>query len=211
MPSRKRNSKNSLRLFSNFLIRHPFWVSIIFTGGVLLFSFIAPGFIHNSRISNSVIVLSYWFSGYILLVGLYGLFSRILRRNLLNSQKDLQAISKLSWQEFENLVCDIYRKQGYKVQEFGGPRADGGIDAKIWKNGKIGIVQCKHWKRTSISVSLIREHYGVLMSESAQEGKFITLGDFTRSAKTFAANKPIELITGIQLVAMLRSIQKSSS
>ncbi len=40
---------------------------------------------------------------------------RIRRRNLLERQTGLESIKALHWREFEQLVGEIYRKQGYTV------------------------------------------------------------------------------------------------
>ncbi len=42
------------------------------------------------------------------------------RRRLLDTQSDLESLKALSWQDFERLVGEAYRRRGYAVEEVGG-------------------------------------------------------------------------------------------
>jgi len=48
---------------------------------------------------------------------------------------DKNSIHNMSWKEFEDLISDYYRKQGYYVTETGRNYADGGIDVIAEKEG----------------------------------------------------------------------------
>jgi len=52
-------------------------------------------------------------------------------------------------------------------------------------------------------VKEIREFFGVLVSERADRGIFVTTGNFTRDALDFAVGKPIEMIAGTELEKLL--------
>ena len=49
----------------------------------------------------------------------------------------------MSWQQFERLVGEGCRLQGYRVVETGGGGVDGGIDLVPSKDGETYLVQCK--------------------------------------------------------------------
>lgn len=127
----------------------------------------------------------------------------------LTKQTGIESIRELSWSSFELLVGEAYRQQGYEVEEVGGGGADGGIDLKLRWAGGTTIVQCKQWKVWKVGVKPIREFYGVLMSERAAQGIFVTSGVFTGEARAFAAGKPLELIDGEALVQLVRPSQGS--
>ena len=55
------------------------------------------------------------------------------------------ALNGISWREFEMLVGQWFRHQGYVVTETGGV-ADGGIDLVLNRDGETYLVQCKQWK-----------------------------------------------------------------
>ncbi len=46
------------------------------------------------------------------------------RGELLKSQRSLDDIKALSWQDFERLVGEFYRRQGYSIRETGGGGSD---------------------------------------------------------------------------------------
>jgi len=133
------------------------------------------------------------------------------RFQLLDKQSSIESIRNMSWQDFELLVGEAFRRKGFEVRENGGGGADGGIDLVISKDGKKSIVQCKRWKTFSIGVPLIRELYGVMNSERANDCIFVSSGNYTAEARLFAEDKPIWLIDGSELLEMLKGIQIQSN
>ena len=129
------------------------------------------------------------------------------RSKLLDHQSSLETIRSMSWQEFELLVGEAFKRKGFEVKENGGGGADGGIDLILNKNGKKSIVQCKRWKTFSIGVPLIRELYGVMTAERANDCIFVSSGNYTAEARLFAEGKPIWLIDGSELLDLVSSVQ----
>lgn len=132
---------------------------------------------------------------------------KLSRVRLLNKQTGLNSIRDLSWREFERLVGEAFRREGYLVEEKGGSGSDGGVDLVLQRNGKKTLVQCKQWKSWKVGVRVVRELYGVMVAEHAAEGVVVTVGQFTNDATAFARAKPIRLISGNELTAMIREIQ----
>lgn len=62
-----------------------------------------------------------------------------------------------------------------------------------------------------MSVAVLREIFGVLTSEGADAAVVITTGNFTRDAHAFAAGKPVALIDGQQLLAMVKDVQRTKA
>lgn len=123
----------------------------------------------------------------------------------LKKAKSKTYISQLSWRDFEKIIAMYYKKKGFKVTLEGGSGGDGGIDILLEKKGEKQIIQCKHWKKNSVGVSVIREMYGVMIAESVVKVIIITSGRFTKDAYIFALNKPIELIDGNKLNKLLNT------
>ncbi|GBG16036.1 restriction system protein [Novimethylophilus kurashikiensis] len=132
------------------------------------------------------------------------------RKHLLETQSGLQSIRAMSWESFELLVGESFRRLGYMVEEHGGNTPDGGIDHVLHKQGRKTIVQCKHWKVYSVNVSLVRELYGVMTAEHADECILVTSGTYTMDAQAFAKGKPIRLIDGNELVGLVKEVQQSN-
>lgn len=129
------------------------------------------------------------------------------KRRLLDAQTELASIAALGWRDFERLVGEAYRRQGYTVEESGLGGADGGIDLILRKDKQRTLVQCKQWRRRKVPVNVVREMYGLLAHHGAQAVHIATMGGFTPDAARFARGKPITLIGGDTLLAMLRAVQ----
>jgi restriction system protein len=138
-------------------------------------------------------------------------FRQRSRRRLLDTQTGLDSLRAMSWREFEMLVGEAFRRRGYAIQETGLGGADGGIDLILRKDGKITLVQCKHWKTQRVDVKVVREMFGLLAHHGAAAMKIVAVGDYTADAQRFAQGKPIELIHGEALIAIVREGQTPPS
>lgn len=107
--------------------------------------------------------------------------------------------SKINGFEFEEYIATLFTNKGFQVQRTNYAH-DGGIDLIAVYNeplfcGKY-IVQCKKYEDALVGQPVIRDLYGVVMSENANKGILITTSDFTEEARSFAKNKNLELIDG---------------
>ena len=114
----------------------------------------------------------------------------------------------ISWREFEILVGEGFRLQGYKVAETGGGGADGGVDLVLTRPGRSGgekfLVQCKQWRALKVGVDVVRELYGVMAARGATGGFVVTSGRFTDDAISFASGRNVTLMDGPKLVGLIR-------
>ncbi|WHZ18738.1 MAG: hypothetical protein OJF55_000887 [Rhodanobacteraceae bacterium] len=136
--------------------------------------------------------------------------ARRQRGRLLETQTGLDSLRAMSWKQFEMLVGEAFRRQSYRIEETGLGGADGGIDLRLSKNGKSTLVQCKQWRNQRVDVKVVREMYGLLTHHRADAVKIVAVGDFTPDARRFAQGKPIELIHGEALLAMIRGAQNAT-
>lgn len=119
-------------------------------------------------------------------------------------------VSDISWQEFELLIGEHFRRQGFSVQETG-PGPDGGVDLVLRKDSAKYLVQCKHYKAYKVGVKPVRELLGVMASSGAAGGYVVTSGQFTQDAVAFARDNNIELLNGSVLRKILSSASDLSS
>jgi restriction system protein len=136
---------------------------------------------------------------------------RKVRQGLVNDVAQSRAIDVLdgmSWREFEMLVGEGFRLQGYQVVEMGGGGADGGVDLVLTRPGKSGgekfLVQCKQWRALKVGVDVVRELYGVMAARGATGGFVVTSGRFTDEAVTFASGRNVMLVDGPKLLGLIR-------
>ena len=116
---------------------------------------------------------------------------------------------QIHWQDFELLVGEAFRRQGYRVIDGGDQGADGGVDVRLSKDGKSYLVQCKHWQTQRVGVTVVRELLGVMTAERADGGFIVTSGDYTPEATALAASQSITLINGHALDKLLRTNMRS--
>ena len=123
--------------------------------------------------------------------------------------RNSDVLDGMSWREFEMLVGEAYRLQGYRVTEIGGGGPDGGVDLVLAKGAEKFFVQCKQWKAYKVGVTTVRELYGVMAAKGATGGFVVTSGRFTADAKDFAQGSNIELVDGPRLFAMIQQARST--
>lgn len=106
---------------------------------------------------------------------------------------------------FENLVADLFRAMG--MQAVTTQRSnDGGVDVDALdptpiRGGKI-VVQVKRYRNT-VPPTAVRDLYGTVQDAGANKGVLVTTSGFGSGSRTFANGKPLELISGAELVDLL--------
>ena len=134
---------------------------------------------------------------------------RARRRQLVDGvakSPSVGALNGMSWQEFELLIGEAFRRKGFAVREIGGGGADGGVDLVLTKDGEKTLVQCKQWKAFKVGVNIVRELYGVMAAHGATGGYVVTSGQFTREARDFAAGRNISLMDGAALTGFISGV-----
>ena len=131
------------------------------------------------------------------------------RRHLLEWHSDLRLLNS---SEFEWLVGEVLRREGWTVRETGrhdGP--DGNVDLELNRAGERRIVQCKRWTARSVGVDEIRRFLGTLMSESlpGSAGVFVTLSTFGEQARQEATRAGLNLIDGRELQSRIEKVRRS--
>ncbi|MFJ9004224.1 restriction endonuclease [Streptomyces canus] len=106
---------------------------------------------------------------------------------------------------FESLVADLFRAMG--MQAVMTQRSnDGGVDVDALdptpiRGGKI-VVQVKRYRNT-VPPTAVRDLYGTVQDAGANKGVLVTTSGFGPGSHTFARGKPLELISGGELVDLL--------
>ena len=132
-----------------------------------------PGFV---PLGQAAAAHAHWLAAIFLLPIPFALFNTARRRRLLEAQPSVDRLLTMSWQDFEQLVGEAYRRKGYRVVDRGGAGADGGIDLELHTKDKTLVVQCKRWKTRTVGVELVRELYGAMVGEEAHEAIFLPVG-----------------------------------
>jgi restriction system protein len=125
-----------------------------------------------------------------------------------------EALESISWEAFEDLTAEVFRRKGFRVVERGGRGPDGGVDIELRMDGDKYLVQCKQWKTAKVGVATVRELYGVMAAEGAVGGFVVASGEFTEDARRFAEGREIKLIHTdlmLQLVNETRAVARGEA
>lgn len=202
------------------LLLAPWWLGPILAGMAYAgCTWVVPWFLTASAPDNPVHSLpskvfsgaaplvAQWIAGVMLFVWIVAEFKKLSQRKLLDRQNGIDSIRSLSWQDFERLLAEAFRREGYVVVHVGQAGPDGGIDLHLRKNGSVTLVQCKHWRTQQVGVRIVRELLGVVASEKADSGILVTSGVFTGEALAFAEKNSIRLIDGEELSSLIQGLQ----
>ena len=177
-----------------------------------IFAFIAFGLGHSSldfRWALLASVLAYLGTFYLTAAWVASTALAGNRLRLIGLQKTKSDLRKIHWSQFERLVEEVYREQGYVVESRGGPKPDGGVDSILRRDGSAWLVQCKHWPNETFFVGVkdVRALLGVVTKEGSSGGRLVTSGIFSETARAFAVGTTIELVDGDELWRMLEEAQ----
>ncbi len=179
---------------------------------------LTPGQMTGVIVGSVVTTLAYAGQFIVPVVCLFGALGSFIGRQKRQSlatnvsqSKSADALDGMTWREFEMLVGEAFRLQGYRVTETGGAGPDGGIDLVLGQGSEKFLVQCKQWKAFKVSVTVVRELYGVMAAKGAAGGFVVTSGRFTEDATEFAAGRNITLIDGPRLHGLLAQAKAARS
>lgn len=114
-------------------------------------------------------------------------------------------LMELSPSEFESLITNLFEKMGLETRLTVASR-DGGVDCVAFDprpifGGKV-VIQAKRYKNT-VGVSAVRDLFGTMQNEGASKGILVTTSGYGKASFEFADGKPIELLSGSNLLFLL--------
>ncbi|MEI5102537.1 restriction endonuclease [Streptomyces sp. PmtG] len=117
-------------------------------------------------------------------------------------EPDLYAMDPIA---FESLVADLFRAMGMRAVMTERSN-DGGVDVDATdptpiRGGRI-VVQVKRYRNT-VPPTAVRDLYGTVQDRGANKGVLVTTSGFGPGSYTFASGKPLELVSGPELVDLL--------
>lgn len=123
----------------------------------------------------------------------------------IKQQNTLNQIKQMDYREFERFVKQLFEWMGYQAKLT--PIAmDGGKDIILNKNGEKAIVECKRYNKPKVTRPDVQKFHSALIDCRAVKGYYVTTGEFTKPAKDYCIDKPIDLINGEELVKMLQNL-----
>jgi Restriction endonuclease len=116
----------------------------------------------------------------------------------------------MPWEDLEHLVRQLFEWEfGQNGVEVKVTRASGdrGVDAIMFdpdplRGGKY-VLQAKRYTRT-VDVAAVRDLYGTVANGGANRGILVTTSSYGSDSYDFAKDKPLSLVDGPHLIAMLK-------
>ncbi|SPT88164.1 Mrr restriction protein-related [Bacillus cereus] len=124
---------------------------------------------------------------------------QIQREKMKAKREDL---NEMDPRKFEFLVADVFQNLGYKAKVTPGSN-DGGKDIVLRKGRETKFVEVKRHTQGTIGRPAIQKLHSAIVDADAVGGYFVTLSNFNKNARKYAANKNIELIDGDALINMM--------
>lgn len=180
-------------LFS-LLLASPWWVSAL--TGVVFFSIAQFFFGHLSAFIAPSIALP--FAALTAFVG----YKQLGTVSSSTAEARMGALREMPWDTFSGIVRRAYEKQGYSVTSASGR----GFDFLLQKGGRKTVLQCRRWKVNQVGAGQIEELVDAIIKEDAYNGIVLSAGNFSDKARESARGKPVSLINGADLAAVVGNI-----
>jgi restriction system protein len=110
---------------------------------------------------------------------------------------------RAAWREFEALVGEAFRLQGYQILDSARGSAESGGELMLRRERETFLVQCKYWKTTKVGVDSVQALHRAMTARGASGGFVLTEGRFAREAIAFAPGCNVRLIDGAALPGLL--------
>jgi len=174
------------------LLRSPWWMS----AGIAAALFAATRLIVPAEYGPYAFFASLPFS----VIAVYLGWQQLRAPSEARIGKAMEALRAMGWAEFSAAVQEAFGRDGYTVA----PIATTGADLELGKSGRMTLVGCKRWKVARTGIEPLRELDSARNAREAHECIYIATGDFTETARSFAAEKGIRLLAGADLIEFLR-------
>ncbi|MBS1145547.1 MAG: restriction endonuclease [Proteobacteria bacterium] len=121
------------------------------------------------------------------------------------------AMARMSPHDFEKLVTEAFRREGFLVVARSGTRRLGCVDLELFKGRDRYLVQCRRWQDKTVEADVVRELHAVISAERAVGGFIVTSGRFTDEARKIALGRSIRLVPADSLRRLIKKVIASSS
>ena len=117
------------------------------------------------------------------------------------------ALSRVAWQDFEVLVANHYRDQGYDVVHCGdgrfGSRDASEVELRMLRQGKLSLVHCRHESVSRVDAGAVERLLEIGAEDGAAEVIVVSSGDIPMAARQVGEAGGATLVDGAAVRAML--------
>lgn len=180
------------------LLRSPWWISFVLA--------IVLGLLASAMLPRQYAALGSSAGFPFLVIGLIAAWQQLRAPSAARIAQARQTLAGVSWGELSAAIEQAYRSKGSSVAPYAGAGADFEISGP---QGKL-MLGCKRWKAARTGVEPLQELANAAGKESAG-AIYMTLGELTENARTFAAGNRITLMQDADLVVLASLVSSSAS
>jgi hypothetical protein len=115
----------------------------------------------------------------------------------------MRFLQRLSQTEFERVLAQSFRAQGYEVEDRRRLDARDGLRFVLHKSNQRILVRTLHRTGAQVGLEAVRGLHEVMSSEAATGGLIVTSEEVSSDARAWVAEKPIGLIEGRALLELI--------
>lgn len=121
------------------------------------------------------------------------------------------ALVRMSVHDFEKLVIEGFRREGFLVVEPTGTKHLGCVDLELFMGRDRYLVQCRRWKEKTVDALAVHELAAVINAERAVGGFIVASGRFTDEARKAALGRSIRVVPADSLRRLIKKVTASST
>lgn len=182
------------------LLRSPWWISFAITVG-----FIA---IARAVLPAEYVVVGAFGSAPFFVIGCIAAWRQLRAPSAARVVAALSAIRGMPWATFSQAVEDAFGRDGHAVARHAGGAA---ADFELTKNGRVTLVNCRRWKAERTGIEPLRELVATREARDADACIYVTTGEVTANARTFAASNGVRILEGAELAVMMSRGERASA
>lgn len=180
------------------LLRSPWWVSMLLGGTIALVAsaLFAPKF----KYWGLFIALPFFVIG---IVRAYRQMQQPSHRAISTTEESIRGMSPRA---FSGILTSAYIEGGYVVTPSKGKAAD----LKLEKGDQVTLVSCRRVKAANSGIESLRALVATGESQNATQLNYITIGDLSTEARSYAAEHGIQIL-GLESLSSMIGKQLNST
>lgn len=114
-------------------------------------------------------------------------------------EQTIATVREMSWPAFGALLHESFRLDGCAIERLNGEHAD----FELRRKNRMAIVSARRWKASRVGVQALQGLNAARLARGAQEAIYVTTGEISEQAATYARENDIQFLAGQQLVQLL--------
>ncbi len=110
---------------------------------------------------------------------------------------NLDRAGSLTWSQVQRLLRSTFQRRGYTVEAVAGTHS--AVDMVLQKGDEKVFLGCRHWQVWEVPDKAVRDLAGCASGAGAHHSVMFTSGRFSAAARSFAAERGVELVDGSHL------------